>query len=60
MVTPLTDLISKYQPNIDKKDSYFMKEFLLWGLVEYKKLSKEALQSGFQFKDPLGSYIRGI
>jgi magnesium chelatase subunit I len=56
-VTPLDDLIKKYQPQLDKKDQYFMKEFLLWGLVEYRKLSKDRFAKGHQFKDTYGSYI---
>ncbi|MFT6749691.1 MAG: magnesium chelatase subunit I, partial [Flavobacterium sp.] len=40
-VSPLDELIKKYQPNVSKEDSYFWKEFLLWGLVEYDKLSKD-------------------
>lgn len=56
-VTPLDDLIKKYQPQLDKKDQYFMKEFVLWGLVEYKKLSKDRFAKGHQFKDTYGSYI---
>ncbi len=59
-VTPLGDLIKKYQPDISKEDSYFMKEFLLWGLVEYKKLSKHRLSEGFHFNDLYGSYISGL
>lgn len=37
-----------------------MKEFLLWGLVEYKKLSKHRLTEGFHFNDLYGSYISGL
>jgi magnesium chelatase subunit I len=56
-IAPLEVLIKKFQPQLDKKDSYFMKEFILWGLVEYNKLSKERLSEGYQFKDMFGSYI---
>ncbi len=56
-IVPLQDLIKEYQPDIDKNDSYFMKEFLLWGLVEFKKLSKYRLSEGFRFNDLYGSYI---
>ncbi|WP_103070413.1 sigma 54-interacting transcriptional regulator [Aquimarina sediminis] len=59
-IVPLQNLINKYQPEISKEDSYFMKEFLLWGLVEYKKLSKHGLSEGFHFKDMYGSYISGL
>ena len=59
-VEPLNKLIEKYQPEIAKEDSYFLKEFLLWGLVEHKKLSKHRFQKGLQFKDLYGSYISGL
>ncbi|WP_025740061.1 MoxR family ATPase [Aquimarina pacifica] len=59
-IAPLNDLIKEYQSDINSEDSYFMKEFLLWGLVEYKKLSKYRLSEGFQFKDLYGSYIRDL
>jgi magnesium chelatase subunit I len=56
-IAPLEILIKKYQPQLAKEDSYFMKEFILWGLVEYKKLSKDRMSEGYQFKDLYGSYI---
>ena len=59
-VGPLQDLLREYQPSISKEDSYFLKEFLLWGLVAHKKLSKHRFLQGYQFKDLYGSYIRGL
>ena len=59
-VSPLDDLIAKHQSNLSKEDSYFMKEFVLWALVEYKQLSKYRFTKGIQFKDPYGSFISGI
>ncbi|MFO8146415.1 MAG: magnesium chelatase [Bacteroidota bacterium] len=59
-VPPLNDLIKKYQSDISTEDSYFLKEFLLWGLVEYKKLNKYRSAEGVQFKDLYGSYISGL
>ncbi len=56
-VKPLEDLIQKYQPQIAIEDKYFFKEFVLWGLVEYDKLSKDRVEVGYQFKDLYGSYI---
>jgi magnesium chelatase subunit I len=56
-VTPLDIIVKKYQPQLDKNDQYFFKEFILWGLVEYKKLSKDRFATGHQFKDMYGSYI---
>lgn len=59
-IPPLNALIKKYQPDVPKQDSYFMKEFLMWGLVEYKKLNKYRTLQGMQFKDLYGSYISGL
>ena len=56
-VKPLEDLIQKYQPQIALEDKYFLKEFVLWGLVEYDKLSKDRVEEGYQYKDLYGSYI---
>ena len=50
----------QYQPNLDKTESYFVKEFVLWALVEYKQLSKYRYTEGIQFKDPYGSFISGL
>ncbi len=59
-VTPLDGLLADYQPDIEKEDVYFEKEFILWGLTQFKKLSKYRYSEGLQFKDPYGSYISGL
>ncbi|MDG1729196.1 MAG: magnesium chelatase [Algibacter sp.] len=59
-ILPLDDLLAEFQPNLEKMDSYFVKEFVLWALVEYKQLSKHRFTEGIQFKDPYGSFISGI
>ena len=59
-IPPLNDLIKKYQPAIAEEDKYFLKEFLLWGLVEFQKLNKYRFTKGIQFKDLYGSYISGL
>ena len=56
-VKPLDALIKKYAADTIKEDAYFMKEFILWALVENKKLNKEKLTEGFSFKDVLGHLI---
>lgn len=56
-ITPLKQLLKKYQPETPKEDQYFLLEFLLWGLSEYKKLGKNRFMEGYQFRDLLGSYI---
>src|SRR5690606_37613662 len=59
-ISPLDDLLKKYQPEIHKDDVYFEKEFVLWALVEFKLLSKFRFAEGTKFKDPYGSFINGI
>lgn len=59
-IAPLDALIKEYGPKVSREDSYFLKELLLWGLVAHKKLSKHRFVEGMQFKDPYGSYIRGL
>ncbi len=59
-IAPLDDLIGEYQPNLNTADTYFVKEFILWALVEFKQLSKYRFTEGLQFKDPYGSFISGI
>jgi len=59
-VSPLDDLLGEYQPNLKKEESYFVKEFVLWALVEFNQLSKYRFTEGIQFKDPYGSYISGL
>ncbi|KKK74104.1 hypothetical protein LCGC14_2887100, partial [marine sediment metagenome] len=59
-IDPLQELIDEYQPDVAKKDQYFLKELVLWGLVEFKKLSKYRMSQGMRFKDLYGSYISGL
>lgn len=59
-ISPLDDLLAAYQPNLVKADRYFVKEFVLWALVEFKQLSKYRFSEGIQFKDPYGNFISGI
>ena len=59
-IEPLNNLIKKYQPNTLKEDLSFLKEFVLWGLVQFKKLSKVKYNKGIQIQDPYGNYINNI
>jgi magnesium chelatase subunit I len=59
-IPPLNDLINKYQTSIGAEDQYFIREFLLWALVEHKKLSKSSFLEGLKFNDLIGGYISGI
>ena len=60
VVKPLNDLIKKYYSEYEEKDIYFIKELILWALVELKVLNKERFTKGFQFKDPLSNYMKDI
>lgn len=59
-VYPLNNLIQKHQSDLPKEDVYFIKEFVLWGLVQFQKLSKYRYAEGTQFNDPYGSYINRL
>jgi magnesium chelatase subunit I len=59
-VTPLNDLIEKYQPEYPMEDRYFLKEFILWSLVEYDKLSKRRFNEGYQFNDLYSDFVKGM
>ncbi len=59
-ITPLQSLIDKYHPNTKIEDIGFLKEFILWGLVQYNKLSKVSSSEGVEIQDPYGKYISGI
>lgn len=60
-IKPLASLLDKYQPQIaDTPERYFMMEFILWALVQHKKLSKKRFTEGYRFKDLYGSYISGL
>ncbi len=59
-IAPLNELIHKHVPDVAETDRYFFKEFVLWALAEYKKLSKYSLSDGLSFKDVYGGYISGL
>ncbi|MFT4661838.1 MAG: magnesium chelatase subunit I [Patiriisocius sp.] len=59
-IEPLTALIESHQPDINKGDVNFMKEFVLWALVEFQKLSKKRSAEGFEFKDMYNKYISDL
>ena len=55
-IVPLNKLIDTYQPEILDQDKNFMKELVLWALVEFKKLSKKRFSEGFTFNDLVNGY----
>ncbi len=59
-ISVLDKFITKYQPDIDESERYFLKEFVLWALVEHKKLNKSRFTKGYKFNDLYGSYINDL
>ncbi|KAA3620715.1 MAG: magnesium chelatase [Flavobacterium sp.] len=59
-IEPLNELVNDHMPDIDERDKPFVKELVLWALVEYRKLSKYSLSDGMRFKDVYGGYISGL
>ena len=59
-VIPLRDFVLEHQPDVSESEILFWKEFVLWSLVEFKKLSKYRYAEGTQFKDPYGNFISGL
>jgi magnesium chelatase subunit I len=59
-IKPLDAFLKEYQPNMNITEGYFVKEYVLWALVEFKKLSKHRFAEGTQFKDPYGSFMSGL
>lgn len=58
-IAPLEALVQKYQPHVSASDKHFLKEFVLWGLVESKKLSKSTMDSATAFRDRFSDYVKG-
>lgn len=59
-ILSLKELIKIYQPTTIATDIFFLKEFILWSLVEFKKLSKKRTENGMAFNDNYDSYIKGL
>ena len=59
-ITPLRELILKYQPNIAEIDMPFLMEFVLWALVELKQLSRRKTASGLEYNDIYANLVRNL
>jgi len=57
-VGPLDDLINKYQSDTDATDRYFLKEIVLWGLAENKKLSRILVDDGIGFSNTYNDLMK--
>ncbi|WP_152286705.1 AAA family ATPase [Flavicella marina] len=54
-IAPLNSLIDTYAKETPSKDRYFLKELVLWALVEFEKLNKSRVEEGYSFRDQYGS-----
>jgi magnesium chelatase subunit I len=59
-VDGLAEFLENYMPEIPKSEKYLWMEFILFGLSEHSKLSRNSLNTGVQFKDLVGSMFGGI
>jgi magnesium chelatase subunit I len=59
-IHPLDALLDRYMSTTSKEDRYFVKEFILWALVEFKQLNKTRIGGGFSFKDQYGAYFSAL
>ena len=59
-IEPLKALIERYQPRVASEDLPFLMEFVLWALVEFKRLSKQKTAGGMSFNDLYDSLLKGI
>lgn len=58
-VSPLEEILNDLQPNVKKEeDKLFLKELILWMLVEKEKLSKSQQSTGYSIKDNLGDFLK--
>lgn len=58
-VSPLEEILNDLQPNVKKEeDKLFLKELILWMLVEKEKLSKSQQTTGYSIKDNLGDFLK--
>lgn len=59
-IKPLDQLIKDNVQNINSLDISFIKELILWSLVEFKKLNKQRIEKGYAFKDQYGSFLSNL
>ncbi len=59
-ITPLSEMVQQYMPELPEADRLFVMELVLWALVEYKKLNKKRIEEGFEFKDSYGAYLSNL
>lgn len=58
-ITPLDNILETYITNVKEEEKVFFKELILWGLVEYKQLSKSKLEESIRFEDEILGSLYG-
>lgn len=58
-ITPLNAILEQYVPDAPESEKPFLKELILWGLLEYKQLSKQTINEGIRFNDELLGSLYG-
>jgi magnesium chelatase subunit I len=59
-IPALDDLIDKYYPVKETEDKIFLKELILWGLVENNKLSRVKIEDGMGFTDNMKDLLKNL
>lgn len=59
-VQSLDQLIKRYQPDLETPERYFLKELVLWGLAENKKLSRMEINEGMSFGNSYNDILKDI
>lgn len=52
-IKPMDEALKQYINTVDKNERTFLKELILWGLVEYKQLTKRKFEAGISFEDEI-------
>ena len=58
-IEPLQELINEYCPDLPDIEHGFMKEVILWALVEFQRLDKKESASVFQFQTAIFNRSKG-
>lgn len=59
-IDSLENLVGEFSPETDGKDVLFLKEFILWALVELEVLNKKRVDNGVTFQDKYSTYLSGL
>lgn len=52
-ILPMNAILERYVPTSETSETLFLKELLLWGMVEYKILAKRKFSEGLRFEDEI-------